>query len=650
MRDDLLARFVGVTADGAGWSARCPAHDDQRASLSIATGEDGRWLLHCHAGCAIDTIVTAAGLVTADLFSAKTTTKSAIVATYTYHDEGGAHLFDVVRFAPKDFRQRRGDGTWKMSGVRRVLYRLPELQGQTTVYITEGEKDADHLRTLGLTATTNPGGAGKWKPEYVQQLRAAAVERVVILPDNDEPGRQHAEGVARSCHAAGLQAKIVYLPDLPPKGDISDWLSVHGRGKDDIHTLTKATAIYTPAPEVKTSLTLPSAERVRRQPVITFLDTVQPEQVDWIWPGRLARRKYTLLAGEPGLGKTYLYLDASARISNHGTFPDGTRAPHGRVLILTAEDGLSDTIRPRLDALGADTTRIAVLEAVREPDGTRSSISLTKDLDMLMAAVREVQPDFVWVDPFSAYLGRTDTHRDSEVRAALAPLLDMAEQERFALGAICHLSKDAQKAALHRPGGSIAFVAAARIVLALAADPHDPTRRLLAPIKSNICRPAPTLAYRITDDRLVWETGAVEMTAEDIFRQSAPGDREAQTDAEQLIADLLADETIWPIEAKDALAAGQAHGVHERTIQRAAKRMGIRIERLGFGRGGRWLWHRPIPDIPDTPSLEHPDVSSMAPMQNPSLKEEEVLKSVHRRHGVSVLGTTTKEADDAGTF
>lgn len=376
-----------------------------------------------------------------------------------------------------------------------------------------------------------------------------------------------------------------------------------------------------------------------REPIITMMATVKAEPVDWIWPGRFARGKYTLVAGEPGFGKTSLALDTTARISRGVAFPDGAMAPRGKSLILTAEDGLADTLRPRLDAAGADTSQIFVLEAVREVDGTRSALSLVRDIDMLAAAIREVRPAFVVIDPFSAYLGRTDTHRDSEVRSTLAPLLDMAEQERFALGAICHLSKDAQKAALHRPGGSIAFVAAARIVLALAADPHDPDRRLLAAIKSNICRPAATLAYRITDDGLVWESAAVEMDVADIFKPATS--REDQTDAEAVIRDLLDDEDAWPMGAKDAIEAGQAHGITERTMRWTAKKLGIRISRSGFGRAGKWVWHRPEP----IPATTHPEPITVAPiaaiaaMEKASKKEEEILKSVHSGNVASVLET-----------
>ena len=116
----------------------------------------------CHAGCETDAILAAAGLTHADICTPQTKEEPRIVAEYCYRDEAGTPLYHVVRFDPKDFRVRRADGQWTLSGVRRVLYRLPDLQGKSTAYIGEGEKDADRLRAIGLPATTAFGGAGKW--------------------------------------------------------------------------------------------------------------------------------------------------------------------------------------------------------------------------------------------------------------------------------------------------------------------------------------------------------------------------------------------------------------------------------------------------------------------------------------------------------
>lgn len=209
------------------YEARCPAHDDRIASLSICTGQDGRALVHCHAGCSTETVVTAMGITTKDLFPANSNGfgKRVVVAIYDYRDLDGTLLYQVVRFKSKKFQQRRpvGDGwDWSVKGIKRVPYRLPELKAADSIFITEGEKDADALQGIGLTATCNAGGAGKWPDELDQYFRPE--QEVVIIPDNDEPGRKHAELVAGHLHPKVESVKILRLEGLPEKGDVSDWL------------------------------------------------------------------------------------------------------------------------------------------------------------------------------------------------------------------------------------------------------------------------------------------------------------------------------------------------------------------------------------------------------------------------------------------
>jgi len=198
--DRVLSQFAhnGVRRTQGGWEAHCPAHEDRRESLSVSEGTDGRVLLHCHAGCTVDQIVAALGLSLKDLFPCKGNRERTIVKAYPYRDEHGTLLAEAVRFSPKGFAQRKPDGNggwvWNLNGTRRVLYRLPEIMDRRTVFLVEGEKDADRLWSLGLPATTDPQGAGKWQPEYNQSL---GDKHVVIIPDNDEPGEQHAEHVAQ---------------------------------------------------------------------------------------------------------------------------------------------------------------------------------------------------------------------------------------------------------------------------------------------------------------------------------------------------------------------------------------------------------------------------------------------------------------------
>ncbi len=223
------------------WEARCPGHEDHRESLSIGTGDGGRVLLICHAGCDVNAILAAMHLTTADLFPEKEQrrpkkSKSQIVAAYDYRDEHGVVLYQAVRFEPKDFKQRTPDGRggwiWKLNGVGRVLYRLPEIIGadeSSVVFFVEGEKDADCLAGIGLVATTSSGGATNFDKTPADHVRLVLDgRRVVILPDNDIPGRVYAKNVARCLNGAAASVKVLQLPGLPPKGDVSNWLDGGG--------------------------------------------------------------------------------------------------------------------------------------------------------------------------------------------------------------------------------------------------------------------------------------------------------------------------------------------------------------------------------------------------------------------------------------
>lgn len=258
-RDDFLALLKGVKLlKGGEYLALCPAHKDTKPSLSVRE-EWGTLLVKCHAGCLIETILEKLGLSMSDLYlngGSKVITKKPI-AIYNYDDENGKLLYQVLRYKPRDFCVRHPDneGTWQydLKGVRKVLYRLPSvIEGVKTekpIYITEGEKDADRIESLGLVATCNPFGAGKgkWKPEYTGSL--AGAREVIILPDNDTEGMNHAEEIASQLYGKVKSLKALLLPNLPPKGDVSDWLDKGGT-VEALETLMKDTPEYTPPPRV----------------------------------------------------------------------------------------------------------------------------------------------------------------------------------------------------------------------------------------------------------------------------------------------------------------------------------------------------------------------------------------------------------------
>jgi len=258
---------------GQGWQSHCPAHNDRSPSLSIGEGAEGRALIKCHAGCSADAICEAIGLHPRDLMppsngklsmpSTSTATKhtrgkqahhrrdgskSSIAETYDYCDECGVLLLQVVRYEPKGFRQRRpmsnGNWTWSVKGVQVIPYRLPELlaKPRESVFVVEGEKDVDNLASIDVIATCNAGGAGKWTAEHAEFLRG---RHVIAVADNDDPGRDHGKRVATTLHGVATSVRILELPKLLAKSDISDWLTAGGT-KDELIRLAEESPLWAP--------------------------------------------------------------------------------------------------------------------------------------------------------------------------------------------------------------------------------------------------------------------------------------------------------------------------------------------------------------------------------------------------------------------
>jgi putative DNA primase/helicase len=243
--------------------------------------------------------------------------KTKIVETYDYRSAEDNVVFQVVRFDPKGFAQRRPDDTggytWGLHGVVRVLYRLPELLAANrdeTVYLPEGEKDVDLLAKLGLVATTNPQGAGNWRDEYTAALKR---RHVAILQDNDEAGRKHAEKVARELYGEAASLKVVLLPGLPEEGDVSDWFNA-GNSVDDLRRIVDETPQWEPP---SSSADTPDES----DDVGTLLSDVVEESVEWLWEGRIPLGKITVIDGDPGTGKSTLTIDLAARVSTGRDMP-----------------------------------------------------------------------------------------------------------------------------------------------------------------------------------------------------------------------------------------------------------------------------------------------------------------------------------------
>lgn len=253
--------------------AQCPAHDDQNPSLQIKENQHFKTSLKCLAGCNINDVLKSMNLTMNDLYPENTHRNKNTI--YTYTDEYGNPLFDVERKYPKKFFLRRKNEddkyVYNVPRDKRTIYKLPlviaAIQNNKTVFVAEGEKDADNLIKLGLTATTNPLGAGNWDISYNKHFKGASI---VLLPDNDEPGMKHMEKVAQNLSGIATDIKILRLPDLSKGGDISDWLA-KGNTKDDLLKLASAALPLKPEDEVYLTAETTVADKTEFSPSPPFV-------------------------------------------------------------------------------------------------------------------------------------------------------------------------------------------------------------------------------------------------------------------------------------------------------------------------------------------------------------------------------------------
>ena len=330
-----------------------------------------------------------------------------------------------------------------------------------------------------------------------------------------------------------------------------------------------------------------------------LLSEVVPERVRWLWEGRIALGKLNLVDGDPGTGKSAATTDLAARVSVGKPWPDGAECKAGGVVILSAEDGLADTIRPRFDAAGGDPAKAVAVSTVPDAEGNERQIAIPDDLAVTEAAIQRVGAVLVVIDPLMAFLpGEVNSHRDQDVRRALAPLARLAERTGAAVVVVRHLNKATGGNALYRGGGSIGIVGAARSGLLIAKHPEDDSRRVLASIKSNLAAPAPSLVFGLSSTsegavRVDWKGESILDAAALLSAPTDHEERSALSEAQDFLREILVD---GPVLAKDAQEEARGAGIAERTLKRARSSLGVAAERQGEpGQqgGGRWYWRLP---------------------------------------------------------
>lgn len=321
-----------------------------------------------------------------------------------------------------------------------------------------------------------------------------------------------------------------------------------------------------------------------------MLCDVRPERVVWLWDGRIPLGKLTILDGDPGLGKSTLSLDLAAHVSRGIPLPCSTEPSRAAgVVLLSAEDDLADTIRPRLDAAGADVTRVVALRTVPGDDDRPPSIP--EDLHLLRQAIERVGARLVVIDPLMAFLDASvDGHKDQSVRRALHRLAALAEDTRAAVVVIRHLNKAVGGNPLYRGGGSIGIIGAARAGLLVGRDPDDETRRVLASTKCNLAAEPGSLSFHMDQYegacRVVWD-GASACGAALLLTEN-DGDQTALDEAKEVVSDILA---AGPVASAVLRRRAMGEGVSERTLRRARAALGCVKRKAGMT--GGWTWEMP---------------------------------------------------------
>ncbi len=377
-------------------------------------------------------------------------------------------------------------------------------------------------------------------------------------------------------------------------------------------------------------------------PVARRLSTITPERVSWLWPGRLPVGKVVALDGDPGAGKSTMTLDLAASITTGSPLPDGHRPDVADVVLLSAEDGPGDTIRPRLDAAGADPERVHLFESVRErdpddPDRLRERpVSIPADIGNLEILVQRTGAVLVVVDVLSAFLAsKVDSYRDQDVRGALMPLAKMAERCGCCVVVIRHLTKGGGAKALYRGQGSIGIVGAARVGLIAATDPEDDTRRILAVSKSNLAAVPESIAYRLVSSdehgcgRIQWE-GVTRYRADDLVADRHDNPDDDRDDAARVLESILTDGPRWAKEAVDEMAAA---GFSKDQAKRAKSR--LKVQSVKYGRPGDaeqgWKWALPTQGEERTEGCEGSALTEPAPFTPFALPSEQKSPTEHDR-------------------
>lgn len=612
--EDILEQLDGVKGSGNGnWTANCPVpgHETPGGHLSIRD-RGGKALVKCHGSnhsyaqiCFVLGFDSLTYYPTGTHSASMPTTKlndaeaiSLLKEIYGLTDTTIEHfgiepdyqkqawkypVEDGIRF--KKYSRKSPNKYWHTEGITNQLYGLVDIPaGTSEVWLVNGEPAVWVLWQTGIPGTCGIYGEGQLPDNTPHFLKEWGIKTVDIPFDRDAPGEKAAIKDYHNLKAA-LQVRIRQLPiEFEEHSDVCDLFDRCGR---DNHAFREALENLPEVESVVLEYEVGKDKSYKRDAVsLVCLADVEPETVAWLWYPYIPKRKLTLLEGDPGVGKSWVGLALATGVSLGKGLPGMKDGEPATVVIASAEDGLGDTIRPRLDTMGADTRMIHAIKGALDFNNG--------GLDILREVIELVRPALVVVDPLVAYIGaRVDLHRANEVRAIMTRLADIAETYGVAILAIRHLTKGGALKPIYRGMGSIDLTASCRSVIMAGCDPENPQKRGLVHIKSNLAPMGDAIGFEVRDDCFYW-TGDSDLTAERILvvGNTSQGKSAIDEAVDFLKAELAEGSVEWQQIERDRKTAD----ITVATLRRARKILGVKIRRQGeAGRrgGGRSLWELP---------------------------------------------------------
>lgn len=602
--DFLSNRLDGVRDVKAdSFMARCPVpgHDDNGPSLHVTRGNVQPFVVKCFAGCTQAQVMGSLRAQFPEEMRNGNRPRQPPAVWHPYYHDDGSIAFHIKRSSTWDDVTGEWVKTFKPWGRDRrhpikdpptLLYNLPAVRravatGQP-VWLVEGEKDADALIGVGIVATTKPFGAQGWHKvaEHAHDVLNGA--HVVMCGDDDAKGRAYARDVVRSLRE--VVATITVRQAAAGFKDAAEHLGA-GRSVDEFVTIESIDDW------------LAGDEPVEPPDLhIVAIGDVEPVDVTWLWFERLPYGMVVVLDGDPGLAKSAMTIDWAARLSNGMVFPGDPHAPEpGNTLILSAEDDLARTIRPRCEVAGADMRRIICLNEVPvlgEDGGTTWRMpQFPNDTAGLETIIRKYGAVLVIIDVLAAYVARGFKINDTQdMRTVLKPLRDVAERTNCCIVVLRHLNKTAGSSAMYRGGGSVSVIGAARVGLIVGEHPDDKEiddvnarRKVLAVNKTNLGKYPPSIEYSTVDVNgiVAIEWGKLNgVTANQLVGVGAIDDA---SDVGSFLRDLLNDS---PVYADTVFTTGEEAGYSKSQLRRAARRNNVKIDKERKV-NGRWFWSLP---------------------------------------------------------